>query len=98
MMNWLCKAFGMGKELERQRLLYAAKCRMPEDVFAIVRVTHFGVYGLVGVMEVKLVYGEEDLDEMIPQFALIVGEALRDGADVSVLCSVEPEALGIYEE
>jgi hypothetical protein len=98
MMNWLCKALGMGQELERQRLLYAAKCKMPDDVFAIVRVTHFGVYGLMGVIEVKLLYGEEDLDEMIPQFALIVGEALRDGADVSILCSVEPEVLGICEQ
>ena len=47
------------------------------------------------VLEVKLVYGDEDIDDMIPQFTMIVAEALQDGADVSIATSVDPSLLGL---
>jgi hypothetical protein len=95
MMKWVRRALGMGQEIERQRLLFVTHRELPEDVFALVRITHFGTYGLTGVMEVKLVYGDEDIDDMIPQFTMIVAEALQDGADVSIATSVDPSLLGL---
>ena len=52
MMKWVRRALGMGQEIERQRLLFVTHRELPEDVFALVRITHFGTYGLTGVIPV----------------------------------------------
>ena len=97
MMKWLRKLFGMKDELERQRLLFVSKRELPEDTFAIVRLSWFDQDGVRTIDEVKLIYEDESEEDMIPQFALIVGEALRGGADVSILTEVDPELLGILD-
>jgi hypothetical protein len=97
MMKWLRKLFGMKDELERQRMLFVSKRELPEDTFAIVRLTWFTKEGLYDVSEIKLIYEDESAEDMIPQFAMIVGEALRGGADVSILTEIEPELLGIVD-
>jgi hypothetical protein len=97
MMKWLKRLFGMKDELERQRLLFVSKRELPEDTFAIVRLSWFDDDGVHSIDEVKLIYEDETEEDMIPQFALIVAEALRGGADVSILTKVEPELLGIVD-
>lgn len=97
MMKWLRKLFGMGNELERQRLLFVSKRELPEDTFAIVRLSWFDQDGVRTIDEVKLIYEDESEEDMIPQFAMIVAEALRGGADVSILTEIEPELLGILD-
>lgn len=97
-MKWLRKLFGMKDELERQRLLFISKRELPEDTFAIVRLTWFDADGIRSIDEVKLIYEDETEEDMIPQFALIVGEALRGGADVSILTEIDPELLGLSDE
>ena len=97
MMKWLRKLFGMKDELERQRMLFVSKRELPDDTFAIVRLSWFTKEGVYDVTEIKLIYEDETAEEMIPQFAMIVGEALRGGADVSILTDIEPELLGILD-
>ncbi len=97
MMKWLRKLFGMKDELKRQRLLFVSKRELPEDTFAIVRLSWFDRDGVRTVDEVKLIYEDETEEDMIPQFAMIVAEALRGGADVSILTEIEPELLGIID-
>lgn len=97
-MKWLRKLFGMKDELERQRLLFISKRELPEDTFAIVRLSWFDADGIRSIDEVKLIYEDETEEDMIPQFALIVGEALRGGADVSILTEIDPELLGLSDE
>ena len=97
MMRWLRKLFGMKDELERQRMLFVSKRELPDDTFAIVRLSRFTHKGLRDVSEIKLIYEDESADDMIPQFAMLVGEALRGGADVSILTEIEPELLGILD-
>lgn len=97
-MKWLRKLFGMKDELERQRLLFVSKRELPDDTFAIVRLSWFDRDGVRQIDEVKLIYEDETEEEMIPQFALIVAEALRGGADVSILTEIEPELLGLIDE
>ena len=45
----------------------------------------------IGVVESQL---REDDEDVIPEFGQLVGEALRGGADVSVICVEEPKSLG----
>jgi len=48
----------------------------------------------IGVVESQL---REDDEDVIPEFGQLVGEALRGGADVSIICAEPPEAVGIEE-
>ena len=48
----------------------------------------------IGVVESQL---REDDEDVIPEFGQLVGEALRGGADVSIICGEPPEAVGIEE-
>jgi len=87
----------MDNELHRQRMLFVSKRPMPEDTFAVVRLSWFNDEGVYSIDEIKLIYEDETEEDMIPQFALIVAEALRGGADVSILTEIEPELLGIVD-
>lgn len=97
MMKWVRKVLEMSHDIERQRLLYVVCRELSPEIFALVRITRYGQRGLLSVNEVKLIYGEEDIDDMIPQFAMIVAEALKGGADVSIVTEVDPELLGICD-
>lgn len=101
MMKWLRRLLRMerqqnsNEDLDRRRVLFVSNRDLPEDTFAIVRVTSFNNSGLSAVNEIKVIYQDESEDEMIPHFALIVAEALRGGADVSLITAIEPDALGL---
>ncbi len=77
----------------RHQILYYAQTPLKGDLFAVIRVTWHEKGKLVGVVEDQL---EGSLTEsVISEFGGIVGEALRGGADVSIICSEPPEAVGI---
>lgn len=103
MMKWLRKLFGMKSEDqhqhqdERQRLLFVSKRQLAEDTFAIVRLSWFDEYGVRRIDEINLIYEDETEEDMIPQFAMILADALRGGADVSVITEIEPALLGIID-
>lgn len=80
--------------LDRKQLLYYVQQDVGEDAFALVRLTWFAEGKPIGVMETKI---SDDREDLIPEFAEIVGEALRGGADVSIMCPEKAEALGIKE-
>lgn len=79
---------------DRKQLLYYVQQDVGEDSFALVRLTWFAEGKPIGVMETKI---RDDREDLIPEFAEIVGEALRGGADVSIMCGESAEALGIKE-
>ena len=97
MMKWLRKLLRMDDELHRQRMLFVSKRKLPDDTFAIVRLSWFNDQGVYSIDEIKLIYENETEEDMIPQFAMIVAEALRGGADVSILTEIEPQLLGIMD-
>lgn len=88
----------MDREIERQRMLYVSKRELPEDTFAVVRLSWFSEYGVESIDEIKLIYEDQDEEDMIPEFSTIVAQALKSGADVSILTDVEPELLGFFDE
>jgi hypothetical protein len=101
MHSWLLgflRLFGIKKMTSRQRLLYAAQGQLPDDVFALVRITRFSDFYATNVLEVKLIYGEQSVEELAPGFRQILVEALKNGADVSVITDVSPVSLGICEQ
>jgi len=98
MMKWLRRLLNMDHEIERQRMLYVNKRELPEDTFAVVRLSWFSEYGIESIDEIKLIYEDQDEEDMIPEFSMIVAQALKGGADVSILTDIEPELLGFFDE
>jgi len=88
----------MDHGIERQRMLYVSKRKLPEDTFAVVRLSWFSEYGVESIDEIKLIYEDQGEEDMIPEFSMIVAQALKGGADVSILTEIEPELLGFFEE
>jgi len=84
--------------IERQRMLYVSKRELPEDTFAVVRLSWFSEHGVESIDEIKLIYEDQDEEDMIPEFSMIVAQALKSGADVSILTDIEPELLSFFDE
>jgi hypothetical protein len=78
----------------KQQLLFYSQQPIGNDIYAIVRVTWFGKDGCCAVTESRV--NLYDID-VVMEFTDIVGNALRTGADVSVICIDDPENLGIQE-
>ena len=76
----------------RRQLLYYAQQKLEGDLFAVIRVTWHEKGALIGVVESQI---KKDGDDAIPEFGQLVGQALRSGADVSIICGELPEAVGI---
>tara|TARA_R100001510_G_C7539584_1_gene127723 strand:- start:47 stop:316 length:270 start_codon:yes stop_codon:yes gene_type:complete len=76
----------------RKQLLYFAQDELKENYFAVVRITWFASGQICAVNE-AVVY-QDDLTA-IAEFSGIVGEALRGGADVSVVCIASSEDVGL---
>ena len=74
----------------RQQVLFYAQKELKGDLFAVIRITWHEEGKPIGVVESQLRDG-------IPEFGQIVGEALRAGADVSVICGEAPEAVGLKQ-
>ncbi len=79
----------------RKQTLSCNQKSLPDDIFAIVRLAWFEDGQAIEVDEIQIM---EAGDDTISGFAALIGQALRQGADVSVLSAYPPEDLGIYEE
>ncbi len=66
---------------------------VPDDVFAVIRMSWFRQGRPVEVEEFQIL----ECDEAYDMFHGTVGQALRQGADVSVMTTYSPESLGIPE-
>ncbi len=76
----------------RKQLLFFTQDLLKENYFAVVRITWFAAGQICAVSE-SVVY-QSDL-EAVAEFSGIVGEALRSGADVSVVCIAKAEQVGL---
>jgi len=92
-MSWMDKLSRSNFE-PQQRLLFYSQQSLSNDVYAIVRVTWFSGGNCCAVTETRI--NLYDID-VVMEFTDIVGNALRTGADVSVICIDDPENLGIQE-
>ena len=76
----------------RKQLLFFTQDQLKANYFAVVRITWFAAGQVCAVSE-SVVY-QGDL-ETVAEFSGIVGEALRSGADVSVVCIAKAEEVGL---
>ena len=76
----------------RKQLLFFTKDQLADNYFAVVRITWFAAGQICAVNE-AVVY-QDDL-EAVAEFSGIVGEALRGGADVSIVCIANSEDVGL---
>ena len=78
--------------LNCKMLFVFSRDQLSEDYFAVVRITWFAAGQICAVNE-AVVY-QDDL-EAVAEFSGIVGEALRGGADVSIVCIANSEDVGL---
>jgi len=76
----------------RKQLLFFTQDQLEENYFAVIRVTWFAAGEICAVSE-AVVY-QSDL-EAVAEFSGIVGQALRSGADVSIVCIASSEDVGL---
>jgi hypothetical protein len=81
------------KKPRKQELDYHVSA-LPEDVLAIVRISWYKQGKADEVDETVLL---EDGQNGYDAFAALVGDALREGANVSIRSGYSPEDLGIYQ-
>ena len=78
----------------RKQLLFFSQDELKHNYFAVVRITWFAAGRICAVNE-AVVY-EDDL-VAVAEFSGIVSEALRGGADVSIVCVASSEDVGLVE-
>jgi hypothetical protein len=93
-MSWLDNLRGYKKEDPINRLLFFSKQELAEQTYAVARVTWFFEGKIAGVSETSIGLYDPDV---IAEFSDLVGNALRAGCDVSVICIDDPQYLGIYD-
>lgn len=96
-MSWLdklCKRQPEEPEEPIRRLLFYSQQELENEFYAVVRVTWFYGDKVCAVTETKI--DTYDADVVI-EFSEIVGNALRAGADVSIICIDSPADLGLEE-
>lgn len=90
-MGPLFKLLLMGSRRPRRQQLSCSRKEMPDDVFAVIRLAWFREGILYSVEELQVITECEDKVNVVQ---LLVHEALKAGADVSVLTACHPTALG----
>ena len=91
-MGWMSKL--RKPNPNRKQLLFFSQDELKHNYFAVVRITWFAAGRICAVNE-AVVY--EDDVVAVAEFSGIVGEALRGGADVSVVCIASSEDVGLVE-
>lgn len=64
---------------------------LPDHIFAVVRTSWFKQGRTVEIDEFQI----EESSEALKGFQYVVGQALRQGADVCVMSTYPPEAVGV---
>lgn len=92
-MNWFDKFRNRKSGNYKGRTLYYQQDELQNEFYAVVRISWFNNGKVCGVTESKIDTYDADV---VMEFTDIVGNALRAGADVSIVCIEDPENLGIY--
>jgi uroporphyrinogen-III decarboxylase len=92
-MSWLDRFRNRKAEKHENRLLFYRQDELQNEYYAVVRISWFNDGKVCGVTESKIDTYDADV---VMEFSDIVGNALRAGADVSVVCIDDPENLGIH--
>jgi len=92
MMNWIAALQAMGASKPRKQQLFCAKASLPPDTFAIVRLTWYRRGKPISAEEFSV---EHEENESVEALMMLTREALKSGADVSILSCCDPEDLGI---
>jgi hypothetical protein len=66
---------------------------IPYDLFAIIRISWYRKGMAYEIEEYQI----DECDDALAQFQYVVGTALKQNADVSVLTQYEPDALGVHQ-
>jgi hypothetical protein len=93
-MSWLDNLRKRKPEDPINRLLFFSKQELAEQTYAVIRITWYLQGKVCGVSETAIGLYEQDV---IAEFSDLVGNALRAGCDVSVVCVDDPHNLGIHE-
>ena len=93
-MSWLDNLHRRKREEPTNRLLFFSKQELTEQTYAVIRITWYLHGKISSVSEASIGLYNEDV---IAEFSDLVGNALRAGCDVSVVCIDDPQYLGIYE-
>ena len=92
-MSWLDRFRNRKAKKYENRLLFYRQDELQNEYYAVVRISWFDDGKVCGVTESKIDTYDADV---VMEFSDIVGNALRAGADVSVVCIDDPENLGIH--
>ena len=92
-MSWLDRFRNRKAKKYENRLLFYRQDELQNEYYAVVRISWFNDGKVCGVTESKIDTYDADV---VMEFSDIVGDALRAGADVSVVCIDDPENLGIH--
>lgn len=93
-MSWLDRLRRKRSKPFEDRLLFYTQQPLEDSFYAVIRITWFNNGKAWGVTEGKIDCFDADV---VMEFTDIVGNALRSGADVSVICIDDPMNLGIHE-
>lgn len=91
-MNWIAALMAMGASRPRRQQLFCTQKQLPAHLFAIMRLTWYKKGKQYQVEEMSIEHAEEGIEAAVQ---MLITEALKSGADVSVLSACPPEALGI---
>ena len=95
--SWLKDLMGKPKEKpkeqqpEQRPVVYVYHEELPEEIFAIVRLTWYRDNLAISVDEIALIKE----DSLYEEFPGVLRDALKAGADVSIKTSLDAEVLGI---
>ena len=91
MMGTLFKLLLMDTRKPRRQQLSCCRKELPKDVFAVIRLAWFKNGKPYSVEELKVL---EACTDTVAAVQILVHEALKAGADVSVLTECDPTKLG----
>lgn len=92
MMNWIAAINAMGARRPRKQQLFCSRKELPNEVVAVIRLTWYKNSRAYSVEELQII---DLLDETDKAVQMLIQEALKAGADVSVLTAQCPTRFGI---
>ena len=90
-MNWLWRLAMEARKPRRQQLV-CVKGQMKPHIFAIIRLSWYRNGRLYTVEEMNVENGTDETPEAV---IMLIKEALRSGADVTMQTACKPQDLGI---
>jgi hypothetical protein len=91
MMSWLWR-LAMEANKPRRQQLVAVKGQMKPHIFAVIRLSWYRNGRLYTVEEMNVENGTDETPEAV---IMLIKEALKSGADVTIQTACKPQDLGI---